>query len=235
MDIRKQGIVIRTTDVGETDRLVTLLTPDEGLLTLRAKGCRSAKSKLRYATQPMCFGHFLLAPSKVGYILTGCDSVDSFASIGADLTKFYVASVVLDAAAHLAREGQGDATLFVTVLQALKEVAYHQNPLHVGVVFLLQALSVSGHGLRFVCHCGEVGHWVDLASCGFCCDAHRPPLAMPVSDELLSYLASPDDPADPATMHEAYVILARCMWHTVGVKLMSVQELCKQWDVLAAE
>ncbi|HEY5152925.1 MAG TPA: DNA repair protein RecO [Candidatus Saccharimonadales bacterium] len=44
--IRTQGIVLSRTDYGETDRILTLLTPDRGKLRLMARGVRRAKSKL---------------------------------------------------------------------------------------------------------------------------------------------------------------------------------------------
>lgn len=40
------GIILRRTDYGEADRIITLLTPDHGKLTLIAKGVRRVKSKL---------------------------------------------------------------------------------------------------------------------------------------------------------------------------------------------
>ncbi len=41
-----EGIVLARTDYGEADRILTLLTPDQGKLRLMAKGVRRVKSKL---------------------------------------------------------------------------------------------------------------------------------------------------------------------------------------------
>lgn len=40
------GIILSRTDYGEADRILTLLTPDQGKLRLMAKGVRKVKSKL---------------------------------------------------------------------------------------------------------------------------------------------------------------------------------------------
>lgn len=40
------GIVLKRTEYGEADRIITLLTPDQGKLSLMARGVRKAKSKL---------------------------------------------------------------------------------------------------------------------------------------------------------------------------------------------
>lgn len=44
--IRTRGIVLTRVDYGEADRIVTALTPDQGKLSLMAKGVRRASSKL---------------------------------------------------------------------------------------------------------------------------------------------------------------------------------------------
>lgn len=44
--ITTQGIILSRTDFGEADRILTLLTPDQGKLRLMAKGVRRVKSKL---------------------------------------------------------------------------------------------------------------------------------------------------------------------------------------------
>ncbi len=44
--LRTMGIVLTRIDYGEADRIITVLTPDVGKLTLMAKGVRHVKSKL---------------------------------------------------------------------------------------------------------------------------------------------------------------------------------------------
>ena len=234
MEIKTTGIVLRATEVGESDKLVTLLTPDYGKITVRAKGCRSAKSKLRFATLPMCTGEYLLTKSKVGHIVTGCDCIDTFTAVGADLTKYYVAMVLLDAADKLTKEDVADATMFLTLLNTLKKVAYHEDALYTGASFLLDALRLSGHAFRPFCHCGEAGEYVDLEASAVCCETHKGTLCMPLSDVARASLVALSEGRDVSVdgLRTCYVILTRCIWHTIGVKLMSVQELCKQWDVL---
>lgn len=44
--IRTKGIVLRRTNYGEADRIVQLLTPDNGVVSVMAKGVRKEKSRL---------------------------------------------------------------------------------------------------------------------------------------------------------------------------------------------
>lgn len=55
------GIILNRTDYGEADRILTLLTPDYGKLTLLAKGVRRVKSK-------MAGGIELFSISQLGFI-----------------------------------------------------------------------------------------------------------------------------------------------------------------------
>lgn len=44
--LASKGIILRRTDYGEADRIITFLTPDQGKIRAMAKGVRKAKSKL---------------------------------------------------------------------------------------------------------------------------------------------------------------------------------------------
>lgn len=59
-----QGIVLSRTDYGEADRIVTILTPEQGKITLMARGVRKPKSKLAGGIE-------LFSTSDVSYIKGG--------------------------------------------------------------------------------------------------------------------------------------------------------------------
>ena len=236
MEERLKGIVIRTVDVGETDRLLTLLTPDKGKVTAKAKGCRQAKSKLRYATQPMCLGDYILTQTKGGAIVTACDTVETFEAVGAALDRYYVANVVLEGACCFGRDKVADPALFLLTLSTLKKIAYDPKPLYSGAVYLLDLLRVIGHEVRPTCSCGKEGTWLDLESSAVYCEQHKTGLVMPVSTrwgEAVQDIRMDYEAVDLPTLRELYVTLARCLYHTASCKLDSVQELCKMWEVLA--
>lgn len=59
--INTQGIILSRTDFGEADRILTMLTPDQGKLRLMAKGVRKVKSKLAGGIE-------LFSVSDIGFI-----------------------------------------------------------------------------------------------------------------------------------------------------------------------
>ena len=52
------ALVLRSIDVGDYDRLLTLLTPENGQISVMAKGVRSKKSLLSAVTQPYIYANF---------------------------------------------------------------------------------------------------------------------------------------------------------------------------------
>ena len=53
-----RGLVLRTTEYKETDRILTVLSADHGLLTMKARGVRSNRSKLKGACQLLTYAEF---------------------------------------------------------------------------------------------------------------------------------------------------------------------------------
>lgn len=74
-----KAIILSRTDYGEADRIVTILTPDRGKLTLMARGVRKPKSKLAGGIE-------LFSTSEITYI-TGRGEIGTL--ISARLQKHY--------------------------------------------------------------------------------------------------------------------------------------------------
>ena len=54
MDERVKGIVLRARDYKESDKILTLLTFEKGKISVKARGAKKAKSKLKAFCQPFC-------------------------------------------------------------------------------------------------------------------------------------------------------------------------------------
>lgn len=52
MLIKSEGIVLRTTDYGETNKIVTLLTREHGKIGVMARGAKKSNSRLSAISQP---------------------------------------------------------------------------------------------------------------------------------------------------------------------------------------
>lgn len=59
-----KGIVLARTDFGEADRILTVLTPDQGKVRLMAKGVRKIKSKLAGGIELFSFSSLTFIPGR---------------------------------------------------------------------------------------------------------------------------------------------------------------------------
>ena len=58
--VKINAIVVKSSQSGENDRLLTLLSPEMGKLTVMAKGIRSLKHQSRNACAMLCYSSFVL-------------------------------------------------------------------------------------------------------------------------------------------------------------------------------
>ena len=61
--IRVEGVVLREQPIKEQDRLVTILTKEQGLLRAFANGARNPKSRNLAATSLLTYGSFSVSES----------------------------------------------------------------------------------------------------------------------------------------------------------------------------
>ena len=84
--IKTKGIVIAENNMGDFDKMVTLLTPN-GKIGCSAKGSRRPKSQLMAGTQFLCFGEYMMFKGTNTYTLNSCDTIEVFYNIRTDLDK----------------------------------------------------------------------------------------------------------------------------------------------------
>jgi len=75
---KADGLVLRTRPLGEADRLVTLLTGEEGKFEAVAKGARKMKSKLAAGVDIFSYGHYTFHRGKTWPVITSQDSIEQF-------------------------------------------------------------------------------------------------------------------------------------------------------------
>ena len=93
-----KGLVIRTVDVKESDRLITVYTEECGLITALAKGSRSVKSRKLSATGMFCYSSFILFGQGDKLWVREAELIESFFEIRENVEgmalAFYIAEVL---------------------------------------------------------------------------------------------------------------------------------------------
>ncbi len=106
------AIILRRSDFGEADRLLTVFTPQRGKLRLLAKGARKTKS--RKAGHIELFTHTTLQAARGRNldILTQADTVESYRTLREDLDKISHAYYVVELVDRFTQEGDPACPIF---------------------------------------------------------------------------------------------------------------------------
>lgn len=144
--IHTQGVVLRYTNINESDRMLTVFSPEYGKLRVLAKGCRKPKSGFLAMCQPFCYGTLHLKQYREIYIMTQAEMANAFFNLRNDIERLSYASYVLDLTNEVVYEGEGNERLFTLVLKALSFLSFSDtNPLDIVLIFELKLLDIAGY------------------------------------------------------------------------------------------
>ena len=141
---RDRGIVLRTHKLGEADRIITLLSKDHGKIRAVAKGVRKTKSRFGARLEPPSHVELLLYEGRELDIVTQAETIDMFAPLRDDFDLLGRALSMLEAADHLALEGEANPQLYGMLANALRTLATRDAPLVVPA-FFLKVLALEGY------------------------------------------------------------------------------------------
>jgi len=141
-----RAIIISRTDYGEADRIITLLTPDYGKLTLLAKGVRRIKSKLAGGIELFSVSEitFIKGRGEVG-TLVSTRLLKHYGTIITDLERTMLGYDLIKQL-HKATEAETEETYFDLLAEAFEALNDHTIPLQlVKLWFAMQLLRLGGH------------------------------------------------------------------------------------------
>ena len=157
MHLKTHGIVLAQTPFGSQDKLLTLLTSEQGLVTAVAKNPGRGKSKISAACEMLAYSEFCLFSGRTRYIVDSAELENNFFSLRSNLTG-------LSLAAYLA-----ELTRFV---MPQKETAEETLRLLLNTLYLLQKGEKSEtmlkgiYELRLMCLSGFQPDVGGCAACG---------------------------------------------------------------------
>lgn len=142
---RANAIVLRRTNLAETDKIVTLLTRERGKLSAVAKGARRPASRLAGAIELFGYCRVLIAAGMNLDVLTQVDVRESFPTLRTSLHKIAAASYMAELTDHLTAERHPHEDIFDLLLAALYVLNSMEEPDLVVTAFTLQMLAESGY------------------------------------------------------------------------------------------
>ncbi len=173
------GLVIRVSDYGENDKLLTVLTAENGKILVTAKGARSVRSKMLSVSHLFVYANFEYYEKNGRKWLSGGSVNDSFASISSDITDFALASYIVQLASEITGEGVPAEDVLRMTLNTLYAIEHKLKP-HAIIksAYEIFAALVSGFSPDVLacaeCDCveSESEWWLDVMNgriiCGAC-------------------------------------------------------------------
>lgn len=159
------GLVVRTTDYGERDRILSLYTDELGLITVTANGSRSLKSRSLVATELFCYSRFVLAKRADRYTVKEVELIESFFDLRSDVAKIALAGYACEVLSHVGTENMPEPDLLRLCLNTLYAIAKERAPKEqIKGAFEMRAAAILGFmpQLSVCADCGEEGEDVVL-------------------------------------------------------------------------
>lgn len=185
-ELKSHALVLRTRDYREADRLVTLLTREEGKVTAVARGVRKTKSKLSALVEPLTLGFFLLHRGKSLDTLIQGEIVKPYRKLREDLLLFAYGQYFCELCEGALPEREPSLPVFLLLLTALEALETDSQPARVARCFELNLLETLGYRpvMENCQHCGSSTgpFYFDLTNDGLICN-HCP---VPEQSRLLS-------------------------------------------------
>ncbi len=104
MNKKIEGIIINTVDYKESSKVINILTPEEGMIGVLAKGCKSPKSKIASVSSPLTYGTFYLKYFKGAIpMLIEVDVKNSLKQIRTDIVKLNYALFLLELSSQVGK------------------------------------------------------------------------------------------------------------------------------------
>jgi len=162
---RDKAVVIRAIKLGESDRILTLLTEAHGKVRAVAKGVRKTTSRFGARLEPTTHVAVQLYEGRELDTITQAEALDHFSAVRADLHRWGRATTMLEAAEHIAQEREPNPPLYRMVVGALRSLDGEDAPL-VLAGFLWKLLSLEGYHPQLN-ECVTCGSREDLVAMDF--------------------------------------------------------------------
>ena len=120
--IKVKGLVIRTVDMKESDRLVTIFTEERGVITAIAKGARSFKSRQMSSTVQFCYGSYVLYQKGEYFWIKEAELIESFFDIRKSIEGLALAAYICEVLSEVT-VAEAEAELLRLSLNSLYAIA----------------------------------------------------------------------------------------------------------------
>lgn len=140
-----KGLVLKTVERTDSDRLIVIFTVERGKIAVCAKGSRSAKSKILPCIEPFTYSEFVLYEKDGFFWIKEAVLIENFYAIREDVKKLALASYVCEVLDITVYENMQETELLRLGLNSLYAIASDLRSLNtVKAVFEMRAAMLLG-------------------------------------------------------------------------------------------
>ncbi len=164
MIIKTQGLIIKEQAVGESDRLVTILTADHGVIRAFAKRAKSLRDSKNSSTALLAYSKFSIYKTKDSYIVDSASSIEIFFDLRLKIENLSLAQYFCELAYLFVPEETDSGEFLRLVLNSLNFLCKAtKDQLLVKAITELRMASLAGYMPNLVacseCACYENELW----------------------------------------------------------------------------
>ena len=156
MQVKTQGLIIREQTVGESDRLVTVLTRDAGVVRAFARRAKNLKDSKSAATQLLCYSRLSIFKGREKYMIDDAEPIEVFFGLRRDIAALSLAQYFCELAYLMVPEDTDSEEYLRLILNSLHFLSKGTRPIR-----LLQSVTE----LRML---SSAGYMPNLVACENC-------------------------------------------------------------------
>ena len=146
MFLKTDGLVVRQVNYKDNDQILTVLTKEHGLMTLKARGVRSRSSRLKGACQLLAYSEFTLFENRGFHTIDEANAIQMFPELRTDIELLSLASYFAQVAEVLSQEDMPNPELLSLTLNAFYALCRRLcTPELVKAAFELRAACLGGY------------------------------------------------------------------------------------------
>lgn len=146
MQTATDALVLRERKLDEQDRLLTLLSAEQGIITAYAKGAGRMKGSMAGATELLCYSHFVLFQNRDRCFADRAEANTLFFGIRGNLEKLTLATYFAQLCCELIPENEPAAEELRLMLNTLYYLEQGKlPPLQLKAILELRLLTLTGY------------------------------------------------------------------------------------------
>ncbi len=147
METKVKGIILSTKDYLEADKIASIFSYEQGVISAKFVGVKKEKAKLKALAQPFTLAEFELIGKKDFHTVKQGLVIDNFPQIINDYNKTICAFILVDVIKSILPKNKPENNLFLLSVNALKKIE-QEDAMQALIEFIIEFFNEMGEGLN---------------------------------------------------------------------------------------